>query len=62
MYCDIENLIGIHEEIGVILQELAQYEDGLNCDYSSVTDDLKWNRYMLKDRLNALKLKKDLNE
>ena len=62
MYFELEELISINDEIGGLLKELAKYEDGVNATYEDIRTDLRWNRYMLIDRLNSLKLKNNLQE
>ena len=44
-----------HKEMGEVLRELEVLEDGVACDYSSVTIDYKWLLNELNHRLTTLK-------
>lgn len=61
MFSEIEKIIKIHKDTGMILEELEEYETGENVDYSDIITDLLWNKDMLQIRLNSLKIKERLN-
>ena len=44
-----------HEEMGMVLEFLEEFEDGIGADYSSVTIDYKWLVQELKHRQTTLK-------
>ena len=44
-----------HKEMTEVLSELEVYEDGVACDYSTVTIDYKWLVNELNHRLTTLK-------
>lgn len=50
----ISELKKTHEEMGMVLNDLAVLEDGVDCDYSSVTIDYKWLVQDLKHRKTTL--------
>ena len=52
---DIRTLLGETSEIRLILTELKDYETGEGADYSSIVTEFKWNKLMLRNRLNQLK-------
>ena len=41
-------------DIVSILNELVKVENMCNVDYSEVSDDLRWNKLMLRNRLDSL--------
>ena len=47
-----------HKEMTDVLRELEVLEDGVACDYSTVTIDYKWLVNELNHRLTALKNRK----
>ena len=47
-----------HKEMSRVLDELEHMEDGVDCDYSSVTIDYKWLLNELNHRLTTLKNRK----
>lgn len=59
---DVEKLIKIHQEIGLVLDELKIHETGINKDYSDVITDLHWNKVMLENRLKKLKFLEKIGE
>lgn len=52
---DIKTLLGETSEIRLILTELKDYETGEGVDYSGIVTEFKWNKLMLRNRLNQLK-------
>ena len=52
---DIRTLLGETSEIRLILTELKDYETGEGADYSGIVTEFKWNKLMLRNRLNQLK-------
>lgn len=54
----ISELRKTHEEMGMVLNDLAVLEDGVGSDYSSVTIDYKWLLNELNHRLTTLKNRK----
>lgn len=51
----IAELKKTHEEMSEVLEYLAENEDGLDADYSSVTIDYKWLLNELNHRVVTLK-------
>lgn len=43
-----------------IIKELELKETGEQVDYSGVISEITWNRYMLENRLNTLKMRERL--
>jgi len=43
-----------------IIKELELKETGEKVDYSGVISEITWNRYMLENRLNTLKMREKL--
>ena len=54
----IAELKKTHKEMTEVLSELEVLEDGVACDYSSVTIDYKWLVNELNHRLTTLKNRK----
>ena len=54
----ISELKKTHKEMTKVLRELEVLEDGVGCDYSSVTIDYKWLLNELNHRLITLKNRK----
>lgn len=52
---DIKTLLEETSEIRLILTELKDYETGEGVDYSGIVTEFKWNKLMLRNRLNQLK-------
>ncbi len=52
---DIKTLLEETSEIRLILAELKDYEAGEGADYSGIVTEFKWNKLMLRNRLNQLK-------
>lgn len=52
---DIKTLLEETSEIRLILTELKDYETGEGVDYSGIVTEIKWNKLMLRNRLNQLK-------
>jgi hypothetical protein len=50
----IEELKKTHKEMTEVLRELEVLEDGVGCDYSSVTIDYRWLCQELKHRRTTL--------
>ena len=50
----ISELKKTHEEMGMVLNDLAVLEDGVGSDYSSVTIDYRWLCQELKHRRTTL--------
>ena len=50
----IEELKKTHKEMTEVLRELEVLEDGVDCDYSSVTIDYRWLCQELKHRRTTL--------
>lgn len=56
MYSKIEELTVVHKELGQILSELGELEDGFECpNYIQVIEDYKWLKVELNHRLTTLK-------
>jgi len=51
----IRTLLEETSEIRLILTELKDYETGEGADYSGIITEIKWNKLMLRNRLNQLK-------
>lgn len=51
---EVKNLLMEAIDIVSILNELVKIENMCNVDYSEVSDDLRWNKLMLRNRLDSL--------
>lgn len=51
---EVRNLLMEAIDIVSILNELVKIENMCNVDYSEVSDDLRWNKLMLRNRLDSL--------
>ncbi len=51
---EVKKLLMEAIDIVCILNELVKIENMCNVDYSEVSDDLRWNKLMLRNRLDSL--------
>lgn len=56
---ELKELMSVSIDIVSILNELLKLENMVNVDYSEVDTDLKWNRQILRNRLDQLKELRD---
>lgn len=58
MFSKIQDLTDVHNDVGEILKELAEMEDGVGADYNQLIEDYKWLKVELHHRLTTLRNEK----